>query len=379
MTSVGDVIDFTVGSPYFSTPEPAAAAAHAAIDAGETVYTPPAGIPELRVAVADKFRRDGLDYSPEQVVIGAGAKSLVYSVLAGNSLRGGRVILPAPHYAAYPKLVESAGGTPLIVPTERSDGFKITPKLLRENLDAGCRWLFLNSPSNPTGSVYTADELRAIGDVLLDFPDVLVLSDEIYESFTYQGKTTSPAALSEDFRRRTVTLNGVSKTYGMTGWRIGYAAGPSDLIVRAIDAQFNLLNCASSISQAAALGALTMDQGDVVSRNVGLVRHRDLAVRLLSESPHLDVTNPDGAFYLFPSFTPEFFRSIKAADPKSGVDRVLKHLTAESGVTVTPGFRFGSAAHFRINFAIHRKHLEEGCARIVDGINRFFESEGNNA
>ena len=371
-------VNLTVGSPYFSTPSAANVAAHEAIDRGKTKYTPAAGIPDLRAAIVKKFHQDGVDYSTDQTIVGVGAKLLLFAIFLGDNLNGQEVIIPAPYYAAYPSLVKLTGGTPIIVQTQSSDQFKLTPMTLENSLSDKVRWLILNSPSNPTGAVYTPDELRALGEVLKAFPNVRVLSDEIYQSFVYEGVATNIASLSDDLYRRTVTLNGVSKTYAMTGWRIGYAAGPLPIIERAISVQSDIVNCPSSISQEAALAALIMDQDEVRTRNASLVEHRDLGVQILSTCAHLQVASPTGAFYLFPSFSMGLPSLAVKGDFEKFEKRLVNFLADEAGVSVTAGSRFGQIGSFRINFTVKREELELGCNRLVVGLNNFYELEGHN-
>ena len=372
-------VNLTVGSPHFSTPAAATIAAHEAIDLGKTRYTPTAGIPELREAIVRKFRDDGVDYSVDQTMVGVGAKLLLLALFLGDGLKGQEVIIPAPYYASYPSLVKLTGGTPIIVHTHSADQFKLTPEALRKSLSDKVRWLVLNSPSNPTGAVYSPEELLALGEVLKAFPNVLVLSDEIYQSFVYEGVATNFASLSEDLFRRTVTLNGVSKTYGMTGWRIGYAAGPLPVIERAISVQSDIVNCPSSISQEAALAALIMDQDEVRTRNASLVEHRDLGARILSASDHLQIPLPTGAFYLFPAYVKWPHLMEEQGGFEKFEKRLINYLADEAGVLVTPGSRFGQIGNFRINFTVAREELELGCNRLVAGINKFYELEGPNA
>ncbi|MCU1614882.1 MAG: class and aminotransferase, partial [Frankiales bacterium] len=229
-----EVIDLRLGDPCLPTPGPVIEAAYRAMSAGETRYTPAAGTPALRAAVAEKFRQDGLRCSGDDVLVGSGAKAVLFSLLLGDQLDGREVLIPAPHYAAYPAITRLTGGSPRVIPTDPGGGYKLTPELLAEHLSPATRWLLLNSPANPTGATYSADEIAALGAELRRYPDVLVLSDEIYQQFSFTTPMTSVAPVSEDLARRTVTLNGVSKSYSMTGWRIGYATGPRTVIDRAI-------------------------------------------------------------------------------------------------------------------------------------------------
>lgn len=356
MTPDAETIDLRVGDPGLPTPPAATAAAVEAMAAGLTHYTPAAGIPELREAAASKFRAQGLDCSADSTIIGCGAKSLLYALLLGDDLAGREVVIPAPHYAAYPALVRFAGGTPRVVSTRLEDGYKLTPEMLRHALTPQTRWLFLNTPANPTGATYTTDEIAALGAELNAYPDVMVLSDEIYEQFCYDSPAVSTGTISEDLARRTVTLDGISKTYGMTGWRIGYATGPQQVIDRATAAQFAILTCPPSVSQAAALGALTMDQTQIRTRNAGFVERRDAAIAILCRSSALDVPVPHGAFYLFPRIV---------AAGALGDTIVVDTLAERARVLVSAGTAFGAPGHFRLNFALDRAMVAEACIRVV--------------
>jgi aspartate aminotransferase len=349
-----ETINLRLGEPGLPTPPAAIAAATEAMAAGLTRYTHAAGLPELRAAVAEKFRRQGIDAATERTIVGAGGKSLLHALLLGDELAGREVIIPAPYYAGYPTLVCHAGGTPRILPTRARDGYKLVPADLRAALGQRTRWVLLNTPNNPTGATYSPDEVRALAQELAPYPDVLVLSDEIYEQFTYEAPAFSTAALSDDLARRTVTLDGVSKSYSMTGWRIGYATGPQTVIDRAIAAQFSIITCPPSVSQAAALAALTMPQAAVRARNAAFVELRDLAVEILRRSPALDVASPPGAFYLFPRITVGLDES-----------RVIRALAERAAVIVAAGSGFGAPGHFRISFALDRSTLTEACRRIV--------------
>lgn len=356
-----EVIDLKLGDPGLPTPGPVIEAAYRAMSAGETRYTPTAGTPALRSAVAAKFRQDGLDCSADDVLVGSGAKATLFSILLGDQLGGREILVPAPHYAAYTSIARLTGGSPRVIPTDAEHGYKLTPELLASQLSPSTRWLLLNSPANPTGATYTREEIAALGEVLRRYPEVLVLSDEIYEQFSYAGPVTSVAPVSEDLARRTVTLNGVSKSYSMTGWRIGYATGPRAVIDAAIAVQFSILTCASSIGQAAALAALTMDQEPIRTRNARFVEHRDLAVDIFRGSDRMTVPVPAGSFYLFPTVHgPD-----GAPIPGLTDQQLVAHLAERAAVLVTPGSAFGAPGHFRMNFALDRSTVAEACRRIV--------------
>jgi aspartate aminotransferase len=361
-----DILDLTVGEPDADTPEHIKQAAIAAITAGETKYTPVNGTPALRAAIIDKFlARTGVRYRDHEVTVGGGAKQVIFMALTATVDDGAEVIVPAPYWVSYPDMVLANDGAPVVVECVEDNDFKLTPDALRAAITDRTRWVILNAPGNPTGAAYDAAELRALADVLLQHPRLLVLTDEIYDEVWF-GAEPVPHLVSVEpaLRDRVLMVNGVSKTYAMTGWRLGYAAGPSWLITAINTLQSQSSSCPSSISQAAAVAALTGDQ-QFVADSVEIYRDRkDLAVKLLSEVPGLTVRDPHGAFYLFINCG-EF---IGARTPKGDIIRddrdFTMYLIEEGGVATIHGGAYGASPYFRISFATSSDILEQACERI---------------
>ena len=361
-----DILDLTVGEPDADTPEHIKQAAIAAITAGETKYTPVNGTPALRAAIIDKFlARTGVRYRDHEVTVGGGAKQVIFMALTATVDDGAEVIVPAPYWVSYPDMVLANDGAPVVVECVEDNDFKLTPDALRAAITDRTRWVILNAPGNPTGAAYDAAELRALADVLLQHPRLLVLTDEIYDEVWF-GAEPVPHLVSVEpaLRDRVLMVNGVSKTYAMTGWRLGYAAGPSWLITAINTLQSQSSSCPSSISQAAAVAALTGDQ-QFVADSVEIYRERkDLAVKLLGEVPGLTVRDPHGAFYLFINCG-EF---IGARTPKGDIIRddrdFTMYLIEEGGVATIHGGAYGASPYFRISFATSSDILEQACERI---------------
>jgi aspartate aminotransferase len=361
-----DILDLTVGEPDADTPEHIKQAAIAAITAGETKYTPVNGTPALRAAIIDKFlARTGVRYRDHEVTVGGGAKQVIFMALTATVDDGAEVIVPAPYWVSYPDMVLANDGAPVVVECVEDNDFKLTPDALRAAITDRTRWVILNAPGNPTGAAYDAAELRALADVLLQHPRLLVLTDEIYDEVWF-GAEPVPHLVSVEpaLRDRVLMVNGVSKTYAMTGWRLGYAAGPSWLITAINTLQSQSSSCPSSISQAAAVAALTGDQ-QFVADSVEIYRERkDLAVKLLGEVPGLTVRDPHGAFYLFINCG-EF---IGARTPKGDIIRddrdFTMYLLEEGGVATIHGGAYGASPYFRISFATSSDILEQACERI---------------
>ena len=361
-----DILDLTVGEPDADTPEHIKQAAIAAIAAGETKYTPVNGTPALRTAIIDKFlARTGVRYRDHEVTAGGGAKQVIFMALTATVDDGAEVIVPAPYWVSYPDMVLANDGAPVVVECVEDNDFKLTPDALRAAITDRTRWVILNAPGNPTGAAYDAAELRALADVLLQHPRLLVLTDEIYDEVWF-GAEPVPHLVSVEpaLRDRVLMVNGVSKTYAMTGWRLGYAAGPSWLITAINTLQSQSSSCPSSISQAAAVAALTGDQ-QFVADSVEIYRERkDLAVKLLGEVPGLTVRDPHGAFYLFINCG-EF---IGARTPKGDIIRddrdFTMYLIEEGGVATIHGGAYGASPYFRISFATSSDILEQACERI---------------
>lgn len=361
-----DIVDMTVGEPDFDTPETVKAAGIAAIKAGETKYTPVNGTPALRDAVQHDFkRRLGLDFTSSQICVGGGGKQILFLALMASVEAGSEVIIPAPYWVSYPDMVIANGGKPVVAACSEEDGFKLKPANLEAAITPSTRWLVLNSPSNPTGAAYTEAELLALGEVLLRHPQIWVLCDEIYDQIWYtSGAAKTISAVVPAIADRTLIVNGVSKSYAMTGWRIGYAAGPQPLIDAINKLQSQMSSCPSSISQAAAAEALTGPQ-DFVTESVSVYRERaDLAVARLNAIPGLSCLAPDGAFYLYPCCAGVLGKTTPSGKVlTSDLDFVI-YLLEEVGVASIHGAAYGMSPYFRLSIATGTDVIEEACNRI---------------
>ncbi len=361
-----EIIGLSQGEPDFDTPEHIQTAAFAAIAAGQTRYTDVDGTPELKQAIVDKFKREnGLDYALNQISVGTGGKQVIYNALLATLDAGDEVIVPAPYWVSYPDMVRLAGGTPVIAPCLESDGFLLTPETLRAAITPRTKWLILNSPSNPTGAGYSADALRALAEVLLDHPRVMVLTDDMYEHLRYDGwEFATIAAVEPRLIDRTLTVNGVSKAYSMTGWRIGYAGGPADIIKAMATLQSQSTSNPSSVSQAAAVSALNGPMGFLAERNAIFQERRDLCLTAFNAIDGLSCVTPVGAFYLFPSCAGMIGRTRPDGKVIETDSDFVMWLVEEAGVAAVPGSAFGLAPYFRISFATATENLEKACARI---------------
>ncbi len=361
-----DVIALGAGEPDFDTPEHIKAAARAAIDAGRTKYTAVDGIAELKEAVCEKLRRDnGLEYTPAQVSVGAGGKQVLFNALAATLDEGDEVIIPAPFWVSYPDMVRLAGGVPVVVTAGPETGFRLTPARLEAAITPRTKWLILNSPANPTGAGYSRAEMKALTDVLMRHPHVRVLSDDIYEHLVFDGfEFCTPAEVEPGLKGRTLTVNGVSKAYAMTGWRIGYGAGPEELIaaMRKIQSQSTSSPC--SISQWAAVAALAGPQDFLEEWRAVFRRRRDLVVEGLNAAPGIDCPVPQGAFYVYPSIEGCIGRTSAGGTEISDDEAFARALLEEEGVAVVFGAAFGLSPHIRVSYATSDEALEEACARI---------------
>ncbi len=365
-----DIIGFGAGEPDFDTPENIKAAAVRAIAAGFTKYTPVGGIDELKDAIAAKMDRDhGLDYNRSQVVVSCGAKHTLYNLIQVLCEEGDEVIVPAPYWVSYVDIVVLAGATPVIVPTEEAAGFKMTPELLRGALTDRTRVLILNSPANPTGAAYSREELTDLAAVLAVM-GITVISDDIYEKILYDGfEFFSIAAVSEEMKDRTVIVNGVSKAYAMTGWRIGYAAGPEPIVAAVTKLQSQNTSNPASIAQKAAVEALNGSQEAVGMMVEAFRERRDVIVAALNKIPGLTCPNPQGAFYVFPNVAQLYGRSFQGkviADSTS----LSAYLLDEANVAVVPGADFGADNHIRMSYATSRQQIETGVVRIAQALGR---------
>ncbi len=361
-----DIISLSIGEPDFDTPDNIKKAAIKAIERGETKYTPVAGIAPLREAIAAKFKREnGLDYRPSQTIVGTGGKHILFNAFLATLNAGDEVIVPAPYWVSYPDMVAIAGGTPVAVETKMEHGFKLQAEDLDKAITPKTKWLILNSPSNPSGAAYTHAELKALTDVLLRRPHVWVLTDDIYEHLTYGDFIfVTPAQVEPNLMDRTLTMNGVSKAYAMTGWRIGYAAGP-DKLIKAMDMlQGQQTSGACSIAQWASVEALNGPQDFIPQRRKIFEARRDLVVSMINQAKYLQCPSPEGAFYVYPSCAEAIGR--KTQDGKkiaSDEDFVAALLEAE-GVAVVQGAAFGLGPNFRISYATSTEVLEDACRKI---------------
>jgi len=364
------IVNLVVGEPDFDTPKHIREAAAAAMERGATRYTLMAGTLELREAIVAKLAREnGLAYAPNEIIVTNGAKSAIYSAFSITLEPGDEVIVPAPYWVSYPDMVLACEGTPVTVACPEENGFKITPSQLEAAITPRTRWLLINSPSNPTGASYTAAEYRALADVLADHPHVLVMTDDIYEHLRYDGLST-PHFLqaAPELRDRTLAINGVSKTYAMTGWRIGYVAGPRDLIV-ALDTLLSQSsgNCCS-ISQAAAAAALNGDQGFVTESTAIYKKRRDVTLEMINAIPGLSCRQPDGAFYLYINCEALLGKSTPEGKVIANDTDVVMYLLDSAGVAVVAGVAYGLSPYFRLSIATSLDVLEEGCRRIATAV-----------
>lgn len=354
-----DVIGFGAGEPDFDTPEPIKEAAIAALRNGMTKYTPSAGTEELRRAICDKLKRDnGLSYTPRQVLVSIGAKHALYNVMQGVLDPGDEVIIPAPYWVSYPEQVKLAGATPVIVEAAEADGFRITAQAITRAVTSRTRMLILNYPSNPTGATLRPEELKQIAELAVE-RDLIVVSDEIYEKLTYDGRThTSIASLSPEIFRRTLTVNGFSKAYSMTGWRLGYVAGDEEVIAALARIQDQSTSNPTSFAQAGAVAALTGPQEAVARMAAAFEERRNFIVDRLNAIPGIRCVKPDGAFYVFPNVSGLLSERLPDGDA------LAKHLLSEAKVGVVPGSGFGAPQYVRLSYATSMEQIEKGLDRI---------------
>ncbi len=361
-----DVIDLGLGEPDFPTPPHIAEAAHAAAVMGETLYTAAAGTPALRAAVAEKFRREnGLDYGPDDIVVANGAKQIIFNALMATLNDGDQAIIPAPYFVSYPEMVKLLGGVPVMPICSAEDGFRLTPDALRAAITPRTKWLFLNMPGNPSGAAYSRAELQALGAVLADHPQVLILSDEIYEHILFDGRQfVSFAAACPDLRERTLTVNGVAKAYAMTGWRVGYAAGPVPLLKAMNTVQSQSVTSVAAPMQAAALAALTGPQDCIPQFRAAFQRRRDLVVAGIAGIPGLTLPPPEGAFYAYIGCAGLIGKRTPAGAILTDDAALAQYLLLEGHVASVPGAAYGLSPFFRISTATSDALLSEAIARI---------------
>ena len=361
-----DVISLGAGEPDFDTPDYVKHAAIEAIRNGETKYTAVDGIPELKDAIIDKFKRDNdLDYRRDQISVGPGGKAVIYNALVATLNPGDEVIIPAPYWVSYPDMVLLAGGVPVIVEASAENGFRLTPKALAEAITPKTKWLIFNSPSNPTGAAYSREDIKGLTDIILSHPQMMILSDDMYEHIVYDGfQFATPAQVEPQLADRTLTVNGASKAYAMTGWRIGYAGGPHDLIKAMAKVMSQSTSNPCSISQWAAAAALNGDHSFLEERNAAFKERRNMVVDMLNAADGISCAMPQGAFYVYPSC--EGIIGKKTADGiliESDGEFAAQLLIAE-GVAVVPGAAFGLSPFFRISYAAATEQLRDACARI---------------
>jgi len=360
-----DIIGLGAGEPDFDTPENIKRAAIDSINRGETKYTTVDGTPKLKTAIVEKFRRENkLNYELNQISVGTGGKQIIYNAMMATVNAGDEVIIPAPYWVSYPDIVLLAGGNPIIIKCSENENFKITPEKLKNSITNKTKWLILNSPSNPTGSCYSENEIKSLAKVLIENKQVHILSDDIYEHITYSKFKFFTIAQINELKDRTLTMNGVSKSYAMTGWRIGYGAGSVEIIKAMAKIQSQSTSNPSSISQAAAVEALNGPQNFIIKRSKKFQERRDIVVKSLNEIKGLSCLNPDGAFYVFPN-------CLKYLNKKDEKGKLLKtdsdfveSLLENNGVAVVQGSAFGLEGYFRISYATSIQNLKDALKRI---------------
>ena len=361
-----DVIALSAGEPDFDTPKNIKSAAKTAIDAGRTKYTAPDGILELKQAICDKFKRDNdLVYTSDQVSVSTGGKQVLYNALIATLDKGDEVVIPAPYWVSYPDMVLLGGGTPIFAETSLQTKFKLTADQLEAAITPKTKWLIFNSPSNPSGAGYSWEELKELTDVLMRYPHVWVMTDDMYEHLTYGNfQFCTPAQVEPRLYDRTLTVNGVSKAYAMTGWRIGYAAGPKNLIgaMRKVQSQSTSNPC--SISQWAAVEALNGPQDYIETSRPIFERRRDLVVKMLNEAEGISCPTPDGAFYVYPSIANCIGKKTQSGITIEDDELFATQLLKNCGVAVVFGAAFGLSPNFRVSYATSEEELMDACTRI---------------
>jgi aspartate aminotransferase len=364
-----DVIDLGAGEPDFDTPENVKQAAYVAIKSGKTKYTAIDGIPELKKSIVNKFQKENkLNYSTDQITVGCGAKHVIYNIIVATINPDDEVIIPSPYWVSYPDMVLINGGKPVIAKTSRSENFKLTPEVLRKNITNRTKLLILNSPSNPTGACYSENELKALGDVLNNYPNIYIISDDIYEHIRYQNyQYINIANINDELKNRTFVVNGVSKAYSMTGWRIGYAAGDKDLIKAVAKIQSQSTSNPCSISQYASVEALSENSYEFIEKSKLIFKERrDLVIEKLNKISGIQTDVPDGAFYFFPSCEELIGRKTPSGMQIKNCTDFAQYLLEEVLVAVVPGIAFGTENFFRISYATSDQNLLEACERIKE-------------
>ena len=361
-----DVISLGAGEPDFDTPDHVKEAAIEAIRSGQTKYTAVDGIPELKEAIAAKFKRDNdLTYELSQISVGPGGKAVLYNALVATLNPGDEVLIPAPYWVSYPDMTYLAGGEPVIVKTTVENGFKLTPEALEQAITPRTKWLIFNSPSNPTGAAYSRAELKALTDVLMRHPHVMVMSDDMYEHIVYDGfEFVTPAQVEPGLYDRTLTVNGASKAYAMTGWRIGFAGGPAALIKSMAKVMSQSTSNPCSISQWAVTAALNGDHGFLAERNAAFRERRDMVVSMLNDAEGLSCAMPEGAFYVYPSCAGAMGKKTPDGKTLETDEDFAAALLEAEGAAVVFGAAFGLSPFFRISYAAAKEQLEDACGRI---------------
>ena len=361
-----DILRVSSGEPDFPTPRNIRDAAIRAIEAGETKYTDVAGTNAVRDAAAFKFRRDsGIEYAREEIIVATGGKQVIFNALLATLNPGDEAIIPTPCWVSYPDIVQLAGGVPVFVPCGGNQGFKMSGEQLEAAITPRTKWLILNNPSNPTGAMYDIADLRRLTDVLLRHPQVWVFTDDIYEKLAYDGRKAATVVEAEPrLKGRTVTMNGCSKSYAMTGWRIGFAGAPASLIKAMDKLQSQSTSNTSSVSQAAAVEALTGPQDSVEAMRQAFERRRDMVVEMINAAPGLRCHSPEGAFYVFPSIAGCLGKTTRGGRRIGGDEDFVSALLDEEGVAVVHGAAFLGPGHFRLSYASDEATLREACARI---------------
>ncbi|GJL84463.1 MAG: aminotransferase [Micavibrio sp.] len=361
-----DVIGLGAGEPDFDTPDFVKDGAIKAIKAGDTKYTAVDGTPALKDAIIAKFKRDNdLSYEPNQITVGTGGKQVLYNALMASVNPGDEVIIPAPYWVSYPDMTLLAEGTPVPVDCPKENDFKLQPADLEAAITPKTKWLILNSPSNPTGGAYTKDEMKALTDVLMKHEHVWVMTDDMYEHIVYDGfEFCTPAQVEPGLYDRTLTINGVSKSYAMTGWRIGYAGGPAALIKAIAKVQSQSTSNPSSISQAAAVAALNGDQSFLQERNDAFKERRDVVVAMLNDAAGIECITPEGAFYVYPSCAGCIGKKTPDGKTIESDEDFVTYLLESEGVACVHGEAFGLSPYFRISYATSMENLKEACGRI---------------
>ena len=366
-----DVLVLAAGEPDFDTPQNICQAAIKAMNEGQTRYVPGKGTPALQQAIVEKFKRDNnLSYNLNEIMVGVGGKHIIYNAMMATLNPGDEVIIPAPFWVSYPDIVMLAEGKPIIVKCDALQDFKITPEQLENNITNKTKWLMLNSPSNPTGAVYSFNELKALSEVLLKYPNVLVLTDDIYEKIIYDdGVFSTIASVEPKMKERTLTLNGVSKAYCMTGWRLGYCGGPREIIAGMNKIQSQSTTSTSSISMAASVEALSGDQEFINLHNIQFKKRRDMVVENLNQIDGINCSIPPGAFYVYPSCEGIIGKKTSAGNTINTDEDFMNFLLESEGIAGVHGEAFGLSPYFRLSYATDEKTLADACNRIERACN----------